>query len=245
MTAIRDLEGRVVLVTGASRGIGYAAGKHAGARGAHVIAVARTVGGLEALDDDIRAAGGEAATLVPLDLLDYAGIDRLGGAVFERWGRLDGLLGNAGDLGVISPLSHIKPDVFERALALNVTVNYRLVRSFETLLRQSDAGRAAFVSSGAARSARAYWGLYAAGKAALEAMVKSWAAELANTRVKANAFDPGPVRTKMRARAVPGEDPETLPHPDEIAPKLVDMIAPAFAETGKLVEARTGASRDL
>lgn len=245
MPSDRDLEGRVVLVTGASRGIGRAAGKLAGARGAHVIAVARKVGGLEELDDEIRAAGGDAATLVPLDLMDFDAIDRLGASVFERWGRLDGLIANAAQLGIISPLSHIKPEVFEQTLALNVTANYRLVRALEALLRQSENGRVALVSSAAANWAGPYWSLYAASKAALDAMAKSWAGELANTQIKVNVFYPGPVRTRMRAAAVPGEDPQTLPHPDDIAPMLVDMVTPAFADTGSIVDAKTGETRPL
>lgn len=240
-----DLKDRVVLVTGASRGIGYAVAKLAGASGARVIALARTVGGLEELDDDIRAAGGEAATLVPLDLLDFDALDRLGASIFERWGRLDGLVGNAAALGPISPLSHIKPKEFEQTLALNVTANYRLIRALEPLLRQSDAGRAVFISSRAALVARPYWALYAASKAALDAMVKSWAGELENTTVRVNAVDPGQVRTRMRAKAAPGEDPDTLPHPDEIAPAIVALLSPGHVETAKMVGAQTGKSRDL
>jgi NAD(P)-dependent dehydrogenase (short-subunit alcohol dehydrogenase family) len=237
--AEKDLEGRVVLITGASRGIGAATARNAGERGAHVIAVARTVGGLEELDDEIKAKGG-STTLVPLDLTDFAGIDRLGAAIYERWGKLDGLIGNAGVLGVLSPLSHISPKDFENTIVVNVTANYRLIRSMDLLLRQSDAGRVVMVSSGAAKSARAYWGLYAASKAALDAMIKSYADEMANTRVRANILYPGQVRTAMRAKAVPGEDPNTLPHPDEIAPKLVDMVTPAFTENGVLVDVGKG-----
>ncbi|MBU1174961.1 MAG: SDR family NAD(P)-dependent oxidoreductase [Alphaproteobacteria bacterium] len=240
----KDLDGRVIVVTGASRGIGAAAARNAAARGAHVIAVARTVGGLEELDDDIQKAGGDT-TLVPFDLTDYAAIDRLGAAINERWGRLDGLIGNAGVLGILSPLAHIDPKVFENAVAVNVTANYRLIRSLDPLLRQSDAGRVVMVSSGAARSARAYWGLYALTKAALDTMVKSYAGELAKTSVKANAFYPGIVRTKMRAQAMPGEDPDTLPHPDEVAPRLVDMVAPAYRENGMLFDAGKGTTEAL
>lgn len=231
MTDSQDLAGKVVLVTGASRGIGYQAAKEAGRRGAHVIAVARTVGGLEELDDEIQAAGG-STTIVPLDLCDFEGIDRLGAALFERWGRLDGLIGNAGMLGTLSPVAHLSPDEFEKVFAVNVTANYRLIRSFDLPLRKAEAGRAVFVSSGAAQSARPYWSLYAATKAALEAMVKSYAAEMAAGSVRANAFNPGPVRTAMRAMAMPGEDPTTLPEPAAVAPRLVDMIAPAFDGTG-------------
>ena len=240
----QDLQGKVVLVTGASRGIGYAASLEAARRGAHVIAVARTVGGLEELDDEIQELG-SSATLVPLDLKDGDAIDRLGAAIFERWGLLDGLIANAGMLGVLSPLPHVSPEDFEKVMTINVVANYRLIRSLDLLLRQSEAGRAVFVSSSSARSARPYWGLYAASKAALDAMVKSWSAEMAQTRVKANVFYPGAVRTAMRAKAMPGENPETLPQPAEIAPKLVDLVSPALAETGKLYDARQGGFTDL
>ncbi|HEV7274743.1 MAG TPA: SDR family NAD(P)-dependent oxidoreductase [Devosiaceae bacterium] len=244
MTDQNDLAGKVVLVTGASRGIGYQAAKEAGSRGAHVIAVARTVGGLEELDDELQAAGG-SSTIVPLDLQDFEGIDRLGAAVFERWGRLDGLIGNAGLLGTLSPLAHLEPKEFEKVLAVNVTANYRLIRSFDLPLRKSEAGRAVFVSSGAAQSARPYWSLYAATKAALEALVKSYAAEMAATAVRANAFNPGPVRTAMRAKAMPGEDPMTLPTPGAVAPRLVDMVSPAFEETGLRYDYATERSHPL
>lgn len=239
MTDLQDLAGRVVLVTGASRGIGYAAAKNAAARGAHIIAVARTVGGLEELDDDIQDMG-SSTTLVPLDLADGDAIDRLGAAIFERWGQLDGLIGNAGVLGVLSPLPHIEPKEWNKAFTVNVTANYRLLRSCDLLLRQSDAGRAVFVSSGAALSARPYWGLYAATKAALDAMVKSYAGEMAITGVKANVFYPGQVRTAMRAKAMPGEDPATLPMPDEIAPRLVDLVSPSYDKTGMRVDVLKG-----
>lgn len=244
MTDNTELAGKVVLVTGASRGIGYAAGIEAARRGAHVIAVARTVGGLEELDDAIQAQGG-SATLVPLDLRDGEAIDRLGAAIFERWGHLDGLVANAGQLGVLSPVAHIKPDDFDKVLAVNVTANYRLLRSLDVLLRQSEAGRAVFVSSGAARSARPFWGLYAASKAALDALVKSYAGEIATTKARANVFYPGIVRTAMRAKAMPGEDPNTLPTPADIAPKLIDMLSPALDENGRLFDVGTGVFEDL
>lgn len=239
MTDVQDLAGRVVLVTGASRGLGYAAAKNAAARGAHVVAVARTVGGLEDLDDEIQALG-SSTTLVPMDLTDGDAIDRLGAAIFERWGLLDGLIGNAGALGVLSPLPHVAPKEFAKVFAVNVGANYRLIRSLDLLLRQSDAGRAVFISSGAAVSARPYWGLYAASKAALDAMVKSYAGEMAITNVKANIFYPGQVRTALRAKAMPGEDPATLPTPDEIAPRMVDMISPAYTKTGMRVDVLRG-----
>ncbi|KKB85786.1 oxidoreductase [Devosia limi DSM 17137] len=240
----QDLAGKVVLVTGASRGIGYATAREAAKRGAHVVAVARTVGGLEELDDEIQDMG-SSATLVPLDLRDGDAIDRLGAAIFERWGALDGLIANAGMLGTLSPLPHVAPEDFEKVMAVNVTANFRLLRSTDLLLRQADAGRAVFVSSSSARSARPYWGLYAASKAAVDAMVKSYAGEVEATSVRANVFYPGAVRTAMRAKAMPGEDPETLPAPSEIAPKLVDMISPSLKENGRLFDMRTGAFEDL
>ncbi len=239
-----DLTGKVILVTGASRGIGYAAGLEAARRGAHVVAVARTVGGLEDLDDEIQALG-SSATLVPLDLRDGDAIDRLGAAIFERWGALDGLVANAGQLGVLSPLAHVKPEDFEKVIAVNVTANYRLLRSTDLLLRQSVAGRAVFVSSSAAKSARPFWGLYAASKAALDAMVKSYAGETAQSKVKVNIVYPGAVRTAMRAKAMPGENPESLPTPAEIAPRIVDLLSPKLSETGKLFDVPTGSFTEL
>jgi NAD(P)-dependent dehydrogenase (short-subunit alcohol dehydrogenase family) len=203
------------------------------------VALARTVGGLEELDDAIRAAGSEA-TLVPLDLTDFDGIDRLGQALFERFGRLDGLIGNAGVLGPISPLAHVPPKEFDKVFSVNVVANYRLIRSFDLLLRQAEAGRAVFVTSGSGRRASPYWGPYAASKAALEMLVRTYAGEVAASGVKVNLFSPGATRTAMRARAVPGENPDTLPHPAEVAPKLIDMVEPGFAYSGRMVSARTG-----
>ena len=244
MAVSPDLAGKVVLVTGASRGIGYAAALEAARRGAHVVAVARTVGGLEELDDEIQDLG-SSSTLVPLDLRDGDAIDRLGAAIFERWGALDGLIANAGLLGVLSPLPHVKPEDFEKVMTINVTANYRLLRATDLLLRQSTAGRAVFVSSGAARSARPFWGLYAASKAAVDAMAKSYAGEVDKTKVRVNVFYPGAVRTQMRAKAMPGEDPDTLPKPADIAPKLVDMISPSLKENGKLFDVAKGAFEEI
>jgi NAD(P)-dependent dehydrogenase (short-subunit alcohol dehydrogenase family) len=235
LNAGKDLKDKVVLVTGASRGIGYAAAREAAGRGAHVIAVARTIGGLEELDDEIQDLG-SASTLVPLDLTDGDAIDRLGAAIFERWGALDGLVANAGMLGTLSPLPHIAPDEFEKVMMVNVTANFRLLRSMDLLLRQSAAGRAVFVSSGAAKNCRPYWGLYSASKAALDALVKTYAGEMDKTSVRANIFYPGAVRTAMRAKAMPGEDPETLPSPALIAPRLIDVVSPSFKLNGKLVD---------
>jgi NAD(P)-dependent dehydrogenase (short-subunit alcohol dehydrogenase family) len=188
---------------------------------------------------------GGSSTLVPLDLRDGDAIDRLGAAIFERWGHLDGLVANAGLLGTLSPVPHLKPDEFDKVFALNVTANYRLLRSLDLLLRQSAAGRAVFVSSAAARSAKPYWGLYAASKAALDAMVKAYAGEMNTTTVKTNVFYPGAVRTAMRAKAMPGEDPETLPQPSDVAPKLVDLLSPNVAENGRLFDVTKGAFEDL
>ncbi len=200
-----------------------------------MVAVARTVGGLEELDDEIQDLG-SSATLVPLDLRDGDAIDRLGAAIFERWGALDGLIANAGMLGTLSPLPHVAPEEFDKVMAVNVTANYRLLRSTDLLLRQADAGRAVFVSSSSARSARPYWGLYAASKAAVDAMVKAYAGEVEQTSVRANVFYPGAVRTAMRAKAMPGEDPATLPQPRDIASALVDMIAPKLTQNGQLYD---------
>lgn len=237
-----DLTGRLALVTGASRGIGYFLSRELAKRGAHVVAVARTVGGLEELDDEIKAenarTGKGEATLVPLDLTDMEGIDRLGGALYERWGKLDIMVANAGVLGVIAPLGHVEAKVFDKVMAVNVTSTWRLIRSVDPLLRQSDAGRAIVMSSGAAHSARAFWGPYAASKAAVEAMVRSWADETRNYPLRVNAVDPGATRTAMRALAVPGEDPNTLPHPSEIAQRIVELASPDLTRTGEIYQAR-------
>jgi NAD(P)-dependent dehydrogenase (short-subunit alcohol dehydrogenase family) len=230
-SSINPLADRIAVVTGASRGIGYAAALALAEAGAHVVAVARTVGGLEELDDAIRARGG-AATLVPLDLKDSPAIDRLGAAIYERWGKLDMLLGNAGVLGVVTPLGHLEPKVFEEVMAVNVTANWRLIRSLDPLLRQSDAGRALFVTSGAAERCRPYWGAYSASKAALQALVKTYAGELKGTRATVNLIDPGPLRTKMRAQGRPGEDPETLEQPKAVAPDIVRMLSADYVATG-------------
>ncbi|MEQ8699196.1 MAG: SDR family NAD(P)-dependent oxidoreductase [Bauldia litoralis] len=240
----KPLSGRVAVVTGASRGVGYAAARAMAAAGAHIIAVARTVGGLEELDDEIRAMGGEA-TLVPFDLKDFAAIDRLGGAIYERWGKLDILLGNAGMLGVITPMGHLEPKVFDDVMAVNVTANWRLIRSLDPLLRQSDAGRALFVTSGAAHRCRPYWGAYSASKAALEALVKTYAGEMRQTAVTANLFDPGALRTHMRAQSRPGEDPDTLKTPDAVTEDIVRMVSPDYTANGVLFSFPDGETREL
>ncbi|MBZ9851428.1 SDR family NAD(P)-dependent oxidoreductase [Mesorhizobium sp. CA14] len=233
-----DLSGRVAVVTGASRGIGYFIARELAAAGAHVIAVARTVGGLEELDDQIKADGRGQATLVPLDLADMAGIDRLGAAIHERWGKLDILVANAGVLGVISPIGHVEAKTFEKVMTINVTSTWRLIRSVDPLLRLSDAGRAIILSSNAAHSARAFWAPYAASKAAVETMMRSWAHETESLPLRVNAADPGTTRTAMRAQAMPGEDPETLPHPSEIARRIVPLASPELKETGLIFQAK-------
>lgn len=225
---------KIALVTGASRGIGRAAAIALARSGAHVICVARTVGGLEETDDEIRKVAG-SATLVPLDLKDFDAIDRLGATIFERWGRLDALLSNAGTLGVLTPLSQLKTRVWQDAIDINITANWRLIRSLDPLLQKSDAGRVVVVSSGAARSFRPYWGAYSITKAALEALALTYAGECANTNVRVNILNPGPMRTKMRANAFPGEDPESLPPPEDIAPLIVEMLSPNYMKNGELV----------
>jgi NAD(P)-dependent dehydrogenase (short-subunit alcohol dehydrogenase family) len=231
----RALEGRVALVTGASRGIGRAAAVGLAAAGAHVVLVARTVGGLEETDDAVKKAGGNA-TLVPLNLRDFDALDRLGQSIFDRWGRLDAFLGNAGSLGLLTPLSHLDPKVFQELIEVNVTANWRLIRSLDPLLRQSDAGRVLFVTSGAARVFTPFWGGYGMAKAALESLALTYAAECATTNVKVNLLSPGAVRTGMRARAMPGEDPQTLPPPQALAPLIVELLSPSCRKNGELVK---------
>jgi NAD(P)-dependent dehydrogenase (short-subunit alcohol dehydrogenase family) len=235
----RPLANRIAVVTGASRGIGRAAALAMAEAGAHIVALARTQGALEELDDEIRGRGGSAATLVPVDLRDGEALDRLGYAIAERWGKLDIFLANAGILGPISPLGHVDPKSWEDVMTVNVTANWRLVRSLDPLLRRSDAGRAMFVTSGSAWKCRAYWGPYAVSKAALDTMARTWAAETATTPVKVMLVSPGPMRTRMRATAMPGEDASTLPAPEELAPYLVRMASPSWHETGKVFDFRS------
>jgi NAD(P)-dependent dehydrogenase (short-subunit alcohol dehydrogenase family) len=222
-----NLSGRIALITGASRGIGRAAGIALAKAGAHVILVARTVGGLEEADDEIQKIGG-TATLVPMNLRDGDAIDRLGASIFERWGKLDAFLGNAGVLGQLTPLAHLEPKTFQEVMEVNVTANWRLIRSLDPLLRLSDAGRVLFITSGAARKHTPYWGAYSVSKAALESLALTYAAECEGTKVKVNLINPGPMRTAMRKKAMPGEDPNSLPVPDEMAPKIVEMLSPGY-----------------
>jgi len=222
-----SLEGRIALVTGASRGIGRASAIALAKAGAHVILVARTVGGLEETDDEIQKAGG-TATLVPMNLRDFDAIDRLGASIHERWGRLDALLGNAGVLGQLTPVTHLDPKTYQEVIDVNVTANWRLIRSLDPLLRKSDAGRVLFVTSGAARKHVPYWGIYALSKSALEILALTYAAECEQTSVKVNLINPGPMRTLMRQKAMPGEDPAYLVKPEEMAFKVVEMLAPSY-----------------
>jgi NAD(P)-dependent dehydrogenase (short-subunit alcohol dehydrogenase family) len=242
---VASLSNKVAVVTGASRGIGRAAALGLAAAGAHVIAVARTVGALEELDEEIKKAGGEAPTLVPLDITDYAGIDRLGAAIHERWGKLDMLLANAGLLGTITPLAHLEPKVWDSVFAVNVTANWRLIRSLDVLLRQSDAGRALFLTSGITKVFLPYWGVYSASKAAMEALVRTYAAEINRTNAKVNLLNPGPLRTRMRAQAAPGEDPATLKPPEAAVPDIVRMLSPGYTGNGVLFDLPSGKAEPL
>ncbi|MCH7711894.1 MAG: SDR family NAD(P)-dependent oxidoreductase [Proteobacteria bacterium] len=230
------LQGRISVITGASRGLGAAIAKRFAGEGSHVVLVARTVGGLEEVDDAIRAAGG-AATLVPIDLTEFDRIDEMGAALAQRFGHIDVLVGNAGILGTLSPMGHIDSEVWDRVIAVNLTANWRLIRSFDPLLRASDSGRAIFVTSGAADGAHPYWGAYATSKAALEAMVKTWAGEVTKTPVKVNLVNPGALRTSMRAEAFPGEDPMTLRQADEITDTFVELAEAASTRHGEIVQA--------
>ncbi len=227
------LEGKIAVVTGASRGVGYHAALGFAREGAHVIAVARTIGGLEELDDQITKEGG-SATLVPIDLKDGEAIDRLGAVIHERWGKLDILLANAGVLGLVTPLSHLDVKVWDEVMAVNVTANWRLIRSLEPLLKKSDAARAIFMTSGAVHKCRPFVGPYTASKAALEALVKTWAHENEQTSIRANLVDPAILRTAMRASYAPGEDPETVPLPETIVPTLVKLASSETTENGQI-----------
>jgi NAD(P)-dependent dehydrogenase (short-subunit alcohol dehydrogenase family) len=232
------LQGRVALVTGASRGIGRAVALEFARAGAHVIALARTQGALEELDDAIQALGG-AATLVPCNLKDFDALDRLGAAILERWKRLDAFVGNAGILGPLTPLAHVSPKQWDEVMAINVTANWRLIRSLDPLLRASEAGRAVLISSGAGHRAelRPYWGPYAVSKGALDTLARTYAAETATTSpVKVMLANPGPLRTRMRATAMPAEDPAVLRTPEDFAPRVLSMCTPAWTDTGAIYD---------
>jgi NAD(P)-dependent dehydrogenase (short-subunit alcohol dehydrogenase family) len=222
----KPLDGRLALVTGATRGIGRASAIGLADAGAHVIAVGRTQGALEELDDEIFKRTGHHATLVPLDITKGDDIDQLGGHIHQRWGKLDIMLHAAAQLGDMTPASHLEPHVWDKVVQANLTASWRLIRSMEPLLRLSTAARPIFVTSGIARRPRAFWSLYAATKAGMDALVTSWADELENTHIRPVLLSPGAMRTRMRAQAFPGEDPTTLPDPSEIAPLVVELARP-------------------
>ena len=230
------LAGKVALITGASRGIGAAVAERFAREGAHLVLAARTVGGLEEVDDLVRAVGG-MATLVPLDLREFIKIDELAAALLDRWGRLDILVGNAAELGTFSPLGHIEPTTWTEVMDLNLTANWRLIRAMDPLLRSAPDGRAIFVTSAVARGVFPYWGPYAVSKAGLEMLVKIYAGEITKTRVRANLIDPGIVRTRLRARAFPGEDPARLPPPESVADAFLALALPECTRNGEVVAA--------
>jgi NAD(P)-dependent dehydrogenase (short-subunit alcohol dehydrogenase family) len=231
----KPLSNRIALVTGASRGIGAATALVLAKAGAHVVAIARTTGALEELDDQIKEAGG-TSTLVPLDITDTGGIARLAAALGQRYGRLDVLIGNAAIVGDTSPLGHVDPKSWDQVMAINVTANWHLIRFLDPLLQKSDAGRAVFITSGAASSARAYRGPYSVSKAALDVLARTYAAETETTKVRVNLFNPGPTRTRMRAMVMPGEDPATLPKPAQVAESILPLCLPDLTETGRLYD---------
>ncbi len=229
------LEGRLALITGASRGIGAAVAKKFALEGANLVLLARTQGALEEIDDAIRALGVPAPVLVPLDLREPDKIEQMGAALFERFGKLDILVGNAGVLGGLSPVGHYQPKNWDKVFETNVRANWRLIRSLEPLLRQSDAGRAVFVTSAVASNPLAYWGAYAASKAALESMVRCWAAELLKTELKVNLIDPGIVRTRLREEGFPGEDATKHPPPEAVTEAFVDLCTATCPRHGEIV----------
>jgi len=229
------LSGRVALVTGASRGIGKAIAKRFAAEGVHVVALARTAGALDELDDEITLAGGQV-TLVTCDLCEFEAIDTLGPVLLERFGKLDILVANAGALGEMTPLAHYDAQPWHEVFDVNVHANWRLIRTLDPLLRKSDAGRAIFVSSGAARNPRAFWGAYAVTKAALETLAKVWASEVQNSSVRVNVVNPGATRTGMRAAAFPGEDPLSLKTPEDITGAFVELASPACTKHGAIID---------
>jgi NAD(P)-dependent dehydrogenase (short-subunit alcohol dehydrogenase family) len=236
----RELDGAVALVTGASRGIGAAVAVELARHGAHVVITGRTQGGLEETDDAVRAAG-STATLLPLDLMEGEQIDAIGPALFQRFGRLDVLVHNAGTLGKLTPVGHIQPADWADVVGVNLTASWRLIRTCDPLLRLAAAGRAVFVTESRAREPRAYWGAMGATKAGMEHLVLTWAQEVATTSLRVNLFDPGPVATRMRLRAFPGEDRAALPAPEAVAPALAALCLPVEQRNGALVVARQAA----
>ncbi|KUO64393.1 MAG: oxidoreductase [Alphaproteobacteria bacterium BRH_c36] len=234
----RSLEGKIALVTGASRGIGRAVAIALARKGARLILQGRIAGALEETDDAVRAAGGKPATIIPLNLTQADRVDGLGPTLYERFGHLDILIANAGVLGSLSPLAHVTDKVWADTLEVNVTANWRLIRTLDPLLQRAERARAVFVSSGAASGTKAYWGPYAVTKAGLEALARTYAAEVASTNIRVNILNPGPVATAMRAKAFPGEDPATLPAPDDIAPLFVELCDAALEANGETFNAR-------
>lgn len=232
-----DFAGRIALVTGASRGIGRAVALELAKAGAHVVISARSAGALEDLDDEIRALGGNA-TILQLDLRKGDRIDAIGPTIYPRWGRLDILVANAGTLGPLSPLPHVTADAWDLVMKTNLDANWRLIRTLDPLLRLSEAGRAVFVTSGAATGEHAYWGPYAVSKAATDALARTWAAEAANSNLRVNLINPGPIATHMRAKAFPGENPDTLPKPADIAPLFLEVVAKSQTANGETFQAR-------
>lgn len=239
------LAGRIALVTGATRGIGRAVAVMLAHEGAHLILTGRTAGALEEVDDEIRQITGrkDGVTLVTLNLKHGDKIDALGPTLFNRFGKLDILVGNAGVLGPLSPLGHITTDQFTETIDINLVANWRLIRTLDPLLRLADAGRAVFVTSGAARAENAYWGPYAVSKAGLEALVKTYAQEVASTNVRVNLMNPGPIRTHMRAKAFPGEDANTLKTPADIAPSFLQFLMPDCPHNGRIYDFATASFR--
>lgn len=231
------LDGRVALITGASRGIGRSLAKCFAAEGAHLILTARTQGALEELDDELRTEGYEAPTLVPCDLTDFDVIDKIGAAIYERFQKLDVLVGNAGMLGTLAPISHLDPREWQKVIDINLTANWRLIRSMDPLLKASDAGRAIFVSSSVGHSPRPFWGTYAVSKAGLEMTAGIYAEECAKTNVRVNMINPGGTRTAMRKSAMPGEDPESVKAPETINHLFLELASPACNVNGTMVEA--------
>jgi NAD(P)-dependent dehydrogenase (short-subunit alcohol dehydrogenase family) len=241
LTSLR-LKDRIALITGASRGIGRAVVLALAREGAHVLLLSRARKALEEVDDRIRAQGGKAS-LIPLDLADGKAIDTLGPTLYECFGRLDVLVGNAAILGRLTPLTHIPSEHWERTLAVNLTAYWRLIRTLDPLLRRSDAGRAIFVTSGVAHSARAYWAPYSVSKAALETLAKTYANETADSAVKVNIIDPGATATRMRAEAYPGEDQSTLRTPEAVAEAFIPLAMSDWMETGQVIDAWKAISR--
>ena len=238
-----NLSGRLILITGATRGLGRAVAIAAAAAGAEIIITGRTIGALEEVDDEIKASG-SSATIVELDMKDTAAMPRLAAAIAERWGRLDGFVANAAMLAALTPIGHLTPEAWDESVAVNLTGQWHMIRAFDPLLRAAPAGRAVLVTSGAAVGSRPFWGPYAATKAGLEALGRSWAGESEQTNLRINMINPGGTATKMRASAFPGEDPATLPQPKDIAPAFLMLLADGCAHHGELLEARKMVSQD-